>query len=204
MRGRIVLDGQQLRRFWRRFAERGAYYADRHGQLNALYLLRDPWGLSTPLQELRFRETNRILSREFGRVGTLLEIGCGEGLQTLHLQRLCDRLYGLDVSARAVKRARRRCPEAILAAGDLMSGARFANVPGGYFDVVVACEVLYYVKDVALTLKRMSDMGRACLVTYYDGAGERLDQELSGIPLAGREEIRHEERVWSVVWWRSA
>jgi 2-polyprenyl-3-methyl-5-hydroxy-6-metoxy-1,4-benzoquinol methylase len=197
-----MLDGKRARRFWRRFAERGTYYADRHRQLNTLYLMKDPWGLRTPRQEVRFEETNRILTREFGRVGTLLEIGCGEGLQTRHLQRVCDELYGLDVSARAVARAKKRCPEATLLTGNFMSGARFAKAPE-LFDVVVACEMLYYIREVALAVQRMTDLGRSCLVTYFDGARERLDKELSFIPFAGREEIRHEERVWSVVWWRN-
>src|SRR5438128_5834682 len=124
--------------------------------------LKDPWGFTDPWEETRFTETNRILLREFGQVKTLLEIGCAEGHQTLHLMQTCRQLYGLDVSARAVRRAKRRCPGAILQVGDLTSVVRLAGAPKR-FDIVVACEVLYYFRDVTLTLQQMRELGRACL-----------------------------------------
>jgi trans-aconitate methyltransferase len=149
---------------------------------------------------MRFIETNRILLREFGQVASLLEIGCAEGHQTLHLMQVCGQLYGLDVSPRAVRRAKRRCPEAAFVAGDLTNVGRFINAPG-QFDVVVACEVLYYIKDVPRALKQMSDLGRHCLVTYYSSHREKLDHELAGIHFAGRESIPFDDHSWSVVWW---
>jgi len=58
---------------------------------------------------------------QFGRVSSLLEIGCGEGHQSAQLQLVCDRLTGLDVSGRAVKRARGRCPGGEFLVGDVFS-----------------------------------------------------------------------------------
>jgi len=191
-----------LRKVWTRRVLQGVDYADNHRRLNALYYLRDPWGFTDPREEMRFTETNRILFREFGQVGTLLEVGCAEGHQTLHLSRICCQLYGLDVSARAVRRAKRRCSGGIFQAGDLTSIVRLAGAPQR-FDVVVACEVLYYVRDVTRTLHQMRELGRACLVTYYRPHRVRLDHELAGIKIAGRQTINCEDRSWSVVWWRN-
>jgi hypothetical protein len=191
-----------LRKLWTRRLMSGTEYADNHRRLNALYYLRDPWGFTDPREETRFKETNRILLREFGQVGTLLEIGCAEGHQTLHLMQACGQLYGLDVSSLAVRRAKRKCPGAIFQVGDLTSTANFAGAPER-FDVVVACEVIYYVGDVALTLRRMRELGRACLVSYYSPHRERLDHELAGVQFAGRETIQCEDRAWSVIWWRN-
>jgi predicted TPR repeat methyltransferase len=151
---------------------------------------------------MRFTETNRILLREFGPVATLLEIGCAEGHHSLHLMQVCRQLYGLDVSPRAVRRARRRCPEAVFVAGDLTNVARFINAPQ-QFDVVVACEVLYYIEDVSGALKQMSGLGRQCLVTYFSSHREKLDRELGAIHTAGQETIRCDDHSWSVVWWRN-
>src|SRR6516162_1356518 len=91
---------------------------------------------------------------------------------------------------------------AAFVAGDLTKVVRFINAPQR-FDVVVACEVLYYIEDVPRALKQISDLGRHCLVTYYSSHREKLDQELAGIHFAGRETIRCDDHSWSVVWWRN-
>ena len=181
---------------------RGLEYADNHSRLNALYYMQDPWGFTDVREEERFTETNRIFLREFGQVGSLLELGCAEGHQSVHLMRVCRQLYGLDVSAKAVRRARRRCPGAKFEVGDLTSPTRFAGAHER-FDAVVACEVLYYVGDVTLTLRRLAELGRACLVTYYSVHGKRLDKELTSMKFARQETIHSQDRSWSVVWWRN-
>ena len=181
---------------------RGLEYADNHSRLNALYYMQDPWGFADAREEKRFTETNRILLREFGQVGSLLELGCAEGHQSAYLMRICRQLYGLDVSAKAVRRAKRRCPGARFEVGDLTSALRFPGAPER-FDVVVACEVLYYVGDVALTLQRLAELGRTSLVTYYSVHRERLDKELASVKFASQETIHSQDRSWSVVWWRN-
>ena len=100
------LNEQGLKSFWRSRVLHGADFADKHKRLDALYRVKDPWGFTDPREEMRFQETNRILLREFGQIGTLLEIGCAEGHQTAYLMRVCHQLYGLDVSSRAVQRAK--------------------------------------------------------------------------------------------------
>jgi len=198
------LNAEGLKSFWRSRVLRGVDFADQYKRLDALYRVKDPWGFTDPREEMRFQETNRILLREFGQIGTLLEIGCAEGHQTAYLMHVCHQLYGFDVSRRAVSRAKRKCPGAILAAGDMASAACIAGSPKR-FDVVVACEVLYYVRDVVENLRRMGELGRGCLITYYylDCFRERLDDALACIHIAGREIIRCKDRSWSVVWWRN-
>ena len=198
------LNTHRLKSLWRSRVLRGADFADQHKRLDALYRVKNPWDFTDPREKWRFQETNGILLREFGQIGTLLEVGCGEGHQTAYLMRVCRQLYGFDVSERAVRRAKRRCPDAILAAGDIASATCIAGGPER-FDVVVACEVLYYVKDVAANLRRMAQLGRGSLISYYylDRFRERLDDELTCIDIAGREIIRCEDRSWSVVWWRN-
>src|SRR4051812_34342504 len=94
-----------LRRLWTRVMLRGVHYRDRHQQLDMLYRVRDPWNLDSPREHFRFEETNRLITREFGHVPNLLELGCGEGYQSRHLEKVCDRLHGCDISANAVERA---------------------------------------------------------------------------------------------------
>lgn len=189
----------RLRKAWRRLALRGARYSSAYGQMNALYQVADPWLMSSRAEQFRFAETGRLIGEKFGRVGCLLEIGCGEGHQSLYLQQVCDRLTGVDVSVRAVRRARRRCPKSEFLVGDIFAGAVSSLAP---FDLVVGCEVIYYMMDVPAALRQMAALGRKCLVTYFDGEMRTLDRQVLGsLPGAGSEILEFEESRWRAVWW---
>ncbi len=189
-----------LRKQWARVALHDVHFADKHERLDTLYRIRDPWEMETEPQRFRFRETNRLIEEHFGRVGSLLEVGCGEGHQSEHLTKVCDELVGVDVSVRAVNRARARIPQATFAAGDIFTSELFAE---RRFDLVVACEVLYYVKDVPTALERLGQLGRSCLVTYYARPAKTLDPYVLAIPDVESEPVRYEESIWTVAWWRT-
>lgn len=182
-----------------RWASRRA--AGRSNEFDTLYLLENPWHLNLAKEQARFAWTNGIVSAHFPRLDTLLEIGCGEGHQSQYLSRFCSRLYGIDLSRRAVKRARARCPNSSFTVGDPLAFS-FANIPPT-IDLVVACEVLYYVEDVPRLIERLSQLGRACLVTYYQGQAEQLDPHFSRLANCKREQFRFDDTEWNAVWWRN-
>jgi SAM-dependent methyltransferase len=190
--------GPALKRQWIRFPLRGAHFADEHERLDMLYRVRDPWEMDSEPQRFRFRETNRLIEKHFAPVRSILEVGCGEGHQTEWLLRICDELVGIDVSSRAVARARERCPEATFAVGDVVSARSLRTEP---FDLIVACEVLYYMSDVSAVLDELSTLGRACLVSYYDAPAERLDPEVLSRPGVERERLRYGDSGWTFAWW---
>src|SRR5687767_4311214 len=130
-----------VRRLWMQYALRGVQQSDNHGKLDLAYMVKDPWKLDSEPEHVRFRETSARLERAFGRPRSILEVGCGEGVQSEYFARQCDRLTGIDVSARAVERARQRLPAAEFGVGDL-AAQPWAREPGR-FDVVAACEVIY-------------------------------------------------------------
>src|SRR5262245_13914409 len=113
----------------RRAAFNGAY-----GRLRMLYALEDPWDMASAREQHRFTETTHRLSAIARHFGTLLELGCGEGHQSVHLRALTDKLYGVDVSARAVDRARKRCTDAQFVTGDLESVPRLFEA--AHFDLI--------------------------------------------------------------------
>lgn len=189
----------RLRDYWVRLALRRVHYTDRADKLDRLYMLEDPWRLGSAKERARFEWTNRLIAAQFGRPETILEIGCGEGHQSRHLAQACDRLYGIDVSARAVRRAERRCPEARFAAGDPFVFYLPEMKPP--VDLVVACEMLYYVKDIPRCLDRLSRLGRACLVTYYEGQAAALAPHFAGRPVSGHDVFRRDDTSWHAVWW---
>lgn len=187
---------------WTRLLLRGVHYSDRHRQLDVLYRVRDPWGLDCQRERDRFEATNAIIRREFGAVGALLDLGCGEGLQSSCLAAVCDTLVGVDISAVAVGRARERCPGATFAVGDVTGLSQIAGRTR--FDLVVGCEVLYYVKDLRHFLDRICDLGGACLVTYYAAQRDRIDPEIARLPGVRSEVIRSGGIEWIAAWWGNA
>src|SRR5688572_30209268 len=122
-----MLDIEKLRkkvarltkRSWMKHALRNISNNDNHVGLERAYRINDPWNLDSPVEHARFEATNRALESCFGRVSSMLEVGCGEGLQSSYLQRLTDKLHGIDVSTTAVARARLRVPDADFHVGDL-------------------------------------------------------------------------------------
>jgi hypothetical protein len=178
----------------------GADYRDEVGSFNHLYLVRDPWSLSCESELFRFRQTNGLILSNFGHLHSLLEIGCGEGIQSSHFQKVCDRLHGIDVSERAVRRATRRCPGGIFGTGDMYRLPLF--FPSPPFDLVTACEVLYYMADVPRALGRLSALGRVCLISYYGGAREVLDKHVEEMPGVKFDTVSYQDASWTLAWWR--
>jgi trans-aconitate methyltransferase len=156
---------------------------------------------TSPTEQARFDRTNAIIEREFGHVGDLLELGCGEGHQSAYLARVADHVHGLDVSAKAVERARLRVPQARFEATDLFGQPWTPD--GGRFDLVTACEVLYYMSDIDRTLARMSELGRGCLVTAFAPAARRVGPHLERIDGLRKDWFWHGGTVWLAAWWRN-
>jgi SAM-dependent methyltransferase len=191
----------RLRDYWLRLALRGVHYAGPARRLDYAYLVEDPWQLASLKEQARFGWTNQLVADQIAPHDTILEIGCGEGHQSQYLARRCRQLYGIDISPRAVRRARRRCPEGSFAVGDPFS-LRFRDMPP-VVDLVVACEMLYYVKDIPGFLARISDLGYACLVTYYSGQAPSLDPYFAALPGVERSQFSSDMVTWIAVWWRN-
>jgi len=172
--------------------------------VEAMYRNPDPWRMASEKEQFRFVETNRILRERLlapaTKVGSILEIGCGEGHQSAHLAQLCDRLTGIDVAAAAVERARARLPGAELLVGPLhaqpWAGER------ARFDLVTGFEVVYLCEDVPATLAAMSRLGRACAVSYYASAAPLMEAPLRAMPVAGRASFAFGGTEWHAAWWR--
>jgi SAM-dependent methyltransferase len=196
-KGRKNKMGGKFKSLWLRMMLRLRYGDAR--LLGLLYWVRDPWEMESPREIFRFKSTNQKIHDQFGRIGTLLEIGCGEGHQSKHLVEICDKLLGADVSRVAVKRARARCGRGNFWVGDVF-GADWTDLPS--VDLVVACEVLYYLPDIGSALNRMSQLGSACFVTYYEGRSHLLDRYFAKLDPAQKATIQFGDTIWKTVWWR--
>ena len=188
-----------FRNLWTRVILRGIHYRDRFSRFDQLYRIENPWHMDSEEEKFRFEETNRLIREHFGHVNTVLEIGCGEGHQTARLSELCNQIYGIDISGRAVERAKQRFPQAKFGAGDVFEAAILKSAPR--FDLVVACEVLYYMRDVSAVLARMEQLGNSCFVTYVSKQHTELASPLERIPGRQVTEFEHNQIRWHAVWW---
>lgn len=190
-----------VEKLWRRLVLRKIGQNDNHAALDELYALPDPWRMDTAREQSRFAQTNTLIRQLCGPVRTLLEVGSGEGHQSEHLQQVTERLDGIDVSDRAVLRARARLPRARFGTGSLQA-LPFEQPAGGY-DLVVACEVLYYMSDIPAALQSMSALGQACLVTFFAPSARVVAPHLLNWPQAQRGWIYHDPYAWLWVYWRN-
>jgi predicted TPR repeat methyltransferase len=157
--------------------------------------------MDSNMERARFAATDALVQRTFGRLGSILELGCGEGHQTRHFAALADQVYGVDVSAKAVERARVALPQAQFANADIFQQPW--GEERGRFDLVTACEVLYYMKDVDATIARMSHLGRNCMVTFFSPALRRMAPHLDRVPNMQKDWLFYGATVWLVCWWRN-
>lgn len=190
-----------MAKLWRRYALRELTGTDNHAGLQRLYALPDPWDMRSAREQSRFAQTNALIERLAGPAGSILEIGCGEGHQSAHLASICERLDGIDVSERAVLRARARVPQCRFGVGEVTS-LPWPVAAGERYDLVVACEVLYYMRDVPATLRAMSGLGRACLVTFFSPSAHLVAAHLDGLPDLQRGWFYHEPYAWLWAFWR--
>jgi SAM-dependent methyltransferase len=82
--------------------------------------------------------------RELGQVGSALDLGCGDGRLTAELR--AAELTAADVSLVALKRARRRLPEATIV---LLEPGHALPFEPDSFDLVLCAETIHQVQDVA-------------------------------------------------------
>jgi len=186
-----------IKLIWLKILQKGTISSSNLYRFEKLYHVNDPWEMSSKKEQNRFSETNRIIQEELMWVGSLLEIGCGEGHQSEYLTNICNKLYGFDVSKKAVERARIRCPECTLTVADIDT----YKPEQEKFDLVVAFEILYYVKDIPAALERMNELGNKCMISFYQSGSCILDDYFSDNKNIKSRVIQVDDTSWKVVWW---
>ncbi|HEX6652045.1 MAG TPA: methyltransferase domain-containing protein [Thermoleophilaceae bacterium] len=120
--------------------------------------------------------------REFvsslGRVDRALDVGCGDGRLTAHLD--AGELTGADVSAVALGRARSRLPDARLVELDPDAPLPLGDAE---FDLILVAETLEHVRDVQLFMSEVRRVlrpgGTLALTTPASGRLMRPPDPLS-------------------------
>ena len=102
--------------------------------------------------------------------GSILDVGCGEGVFTERLTAIAREVIGIDPSQIAIDRASHRVPGATFLCTTVE-----AFIPRHKFDVVTAIEMLYYVESVEDTLDKLRTLGRTVILAYTNRDCARLD-----------------------------
>ena len=143
----------------------------------------DPWEVETSAYERDKRdETMAVLGGR--RFTSGLEIGCSTGILTERLAPICDRLLAIDVSAEALRLAKRRLdaqPHVTFRHGEVPD-----DWPKGQFDLIVFSEVLYFLsaEEIAhastLARQTLADDG-LCLLVNWTGPND--------LPISGERAV---------------
>ena len=122
----------------------------------------------------------------------VLDAGCGDGEFVAFLRGLGFRVAGVELSAAAVEKAKRRCPDADIQAGSLEDRLPFADES---FDDIWCTEVLEHLFDVHGTLaefNRILKEGAALLLTTpYHGLIKNLTIVLLGFDRHFNPDLSH-------------
>ena len=101
----------------------------------------------------RVEEVNRALVSLVGRPRTVLDVGCGVGLNGAAIKRTGARVTGIEIVPRSIERARAVLDEVI--AADIGSDAAVKNALGSRrFDLIVFADVLEHTVDPKAVLER--------------------------------------------------
>ncbi len=191
---------KQISDLWTRVMLRHTAFTGSYGKLRALYARRDPWNMASLREQHRFQATNDLLSGFQPHYQTILELGCGEGHQSVSLARLTDRFHGMDISEFAIKRARKLVPQAEFRVGPLEAIDRI--FPDVDFDLITACEVLYYLPDPGVILPALQARSRRIFVSSYSERTEGLRAAVEGPGWQSLPDIRFQHTVWNCFLWR--
>lgn len=109
---------------------------------------------------------------------SVLDLGCGTGIMKKYLPD--NILTGVDISADAIRKARRSDPES-----EYICAPIEAYNPTGKFDIILFNEILYYLPDaygsVCFFSKYLHDDGTIILSVYNPGKAHRFGSVFCGL-----------------------
>jgi 2-polyprenyl-3-methyl-5-hydroxy-6-metoxy-1,4-benzoquinol methylase len=105
------------------------------------------------LEKYRVEEINRALLSLIGRPRTVLDVGCGVGLNGAAAKRTGARVTGIEIVPRSIERAKKVLDEVLSA--DITSDAAISAALGNRrFDVIMFADVLEHTVDPRAVLER--------------------------------------------------
>jgi predicted TPR repeat methyltransferase len=134
------------------------------------------------LQDLGYRGPQLLLEAVTSvapsrRFAAMLDLGCGTGLAGAAFRARVDRLTGVDLSAAMIDEARRKALYDRLETGELVEFLAVEAAAPARHDLVVAADVLVYVRDlaaVAAAVRRVLVVGGLFVFTVETHTGDEV------------------------------
>ena len=126
----------------------------------------DPWGYrSCQYEKTKYQRQTELIRSFAGSPGSILEIGCAEGIHTVMLADAFPgaSILSVDISSKALERARAACrgrSNVGFLNADLTRPFEECGLAGQRFDVVIQSESLYYMFPTLLI--------RSALIRYLN------------------------------------
>jgi 2-polyprenyl-3-methyl-5-hydroxy-6-metoxy-1,4-benzoquinol methylase len=163
-------------------------------EIEKFYEKEDPWGYKSILDDqIRKEKIIKVLNQFHPyKFKKALDIGCGEGWITEELP--AEEIIGIDISQKAIERARKNAKNAKYYVGDI----NLITLPSNYFDLIVATGVLYrhYInrKTVKKIEKALSPKG--FLISCHIKEMKRFDPNL---PILYKEEFSYRGKTEKII-----
>jgi ubiquinone/menaquinone biosynthesis C-methylase UbiE len=123
-----------------------------------------------PVEQARLRQGLKLAAANIrtGRANgaRALDLGCGTGNLTAHLQELGARVVAADVSPFLLERVRERFGARVETL--LVNGADLSNLASDSFDLVAVYSVLHHVRDYLRVVEELARVARPGGVVYID------------------------------------
>jgi 2-polyprenyl-3-methyl-5-hydroxy-6-metoxy-1,4-benzoquinol methylase len=108
------------------------------------------------------------------RFGNTLDLGCGEGPLTNVLSSISEKTWGVDISFKAIDRARQRFPHINFLQGDIVEVHHRPEIASTAFDFISVMDVLYYLdpgEERTRTLACLSQIGTPECLYFFSIIG---------------------------------
>lgn len=135
-----------------------AHFEHREAYWEGVFEVPDPWAYESPYEQLKYQRTLSLLPE--GPIGSALELACAEGRFTALLAPRVGQLQAMDISRKAIERARERCRALRNVLFNRVDF--FAEPVEGRWNLIVCSEVLYFLNDV-IALRSMAGRLRDAL-----------------------------------------
>ena len=147
------------------------------------------------LEEQRYRSHRHLLpwihSMQPGR--SVLEIGCGIGMDSYQIARHGLQVTGIDLTQVAIDTARSRFAREGIAGRFETGNAEALQFPDGQFDYVYSFGVLHHVADTEQAIREiwrvLKPDGEARIMLYHRRSLNELVHRMTGIPFEEKDEL---------------
>lgn len=164
------------------------FNADVHAHAGYRYTTDGPYSAVVANERIT-RETLRHLD---GSVRTIVDVGCGDGTYTHHIQRAKPdlELYGFDPAEAAIEAGRKRFPGIRFEVINVLSPETF---PERRFDMAIIRGVLHHLCDPAAAVRNLGKLSDRILIIEPNGNNPILKI----IEKMSKYHIDHEEQSFS-------